>query len=98
MMISPEECSEVSRQEISGARSKRCFSSVTRMVMSPELGLAGGRREFGIFSAMAPAANPAVDILRKSRLVLCLDIFLSHKQTSLEIDLLNHFPVKYLVL
>src|SRR5271170_2015414 len=73
-MVSAEGALELCRHARAGALSKRRFSAVTRTVISPMAGLAG-RSELaavephaGRASAAAPAANPAADNLRNSRL------------------------------
>ena len=69
-MTSAEGCPEPCRHARVDMLSKRRFSSVTRTAISPALGLAERTEaQAGTASAMAPAANPAVDIFRKSRLV-----------------------------
>ncbi|MGA7925268.1 MAG: hypothetical protein WCA20_04670 [Candidatus Sulfotelmatobacter sp.] len=61
-------------------RSKRRFSSVTQTAISSASELAERREpQAGSASATAPAANPAADVLRKSRLVLAVEISASEQ-------------------
>src|SRR5258705_36982 len=86
-MVSVEGCPEPGRHARAALLSKRRFLSVTRTVISPAPGLAGGMEAHAVAtSATAPAANPAADILRKSRLVLSVDIFLLHQIRYCELE------------
>src|SRR5260370_5359366 len=79
-MISALRRAETWRHAIADAFSKRRFSSVIRTLISAALGVAEPKlAQAGAASATAPAANPALDIFRKSRLELLVDIFASSK-------------------
>ena len=73
-MISAEGCPAPCRQARADVASKRRFSSVTRTVISPGWLAEPREAQTGTDSATTPAATPAVDNFRNSRLVLSVDI------------------------
>src|ERR1043165_1988253 len=75
MMVASERfCPRLSRHVTDGALAKRCFSSVTQTVISPEPPAAEGEDVIPSAGLVALIASPVAVNFMKSRLVRSVDI------------------------